>query len=72
MEATAAEEKAEAGKRAAAAGAGLAVETEQTEREAVELTQQGEAMSQVDQHQRDRRAKVMVSNCGAWISLSKK
>ena len=64
-EATAAAEKAEAWKRAAAASADVAATKEQAQREAAKLTRREEALGQVDQQQRECRAKMLVRRSDA-------
>ena len=67
--ATAAADKVEALKRATAASANLAVSREQAQPEATELARRGEAMSQVDRQQQERRAKMLVRRSNAVQSL---
>ena len=64
-EATAAAEKAEAWKRAAAASADVAASKEQAQRKAAELARHEEAMGQVDEQRRKRRAKMTVRRSDA-------
>ncbi|CAM9154775.1 unnamed protein product, partial [Laminaria digitata] len=63
-EATAAAEKAEAWKRAAAASADVAATKEQAQREAAELARREESMDQVDRQQRERLAKMLIIRIG--------